>query len=111
MAGNISDYLENKILGHVTGQTSYTAPTTTYAALYTTAPTDAGGGVEVTGTGYARIAVTWGTPASGSITNTNILRFPAASGAGSAWGTVVAIGIFDALSSGNLLWYGNLSAS
>ena len=49
-----SDYLENKVLGHVFGGTAYTAPTTLYVALYTVAPSDTGGGTEVSGGGYAR---------------------------------------------------------
>ena len=49
-----SDYLENKVLGHVFGGTAYTAPSTLYVALYTVAPSDTGGGTEVSGGGYAR---------------------------------------------------------
>ena len=48
-----SDYLENKVLGHVFGGTAYTAPTTLYVALYTVAPSDTGGGTEVSGGAYA----------------------------------------------------------
>ena len=53
MAG-FSDYLEDKVLDHVFGGTAYTAPTTLYVALYTVAPTDTGGGTEVSGGAYAR---------------------------------------------------------
>ena len=48
MAG-FSDYLEDKVLDHGFGGTAYTAPTTLYVALYTVAPTDTGGGTEVSG--------------------------------------------------------------
>ena len=51
MAG-FSDYLEDKVLDHVFGGTAYTAPSTLYVALYTVAPTDTGGGTEVSGGGY-----------------------------------------------------------
>ena len=51
MAG-FSDYLENKVVGHVFGGAAYTAPATLYVALYTSAPSDTGGGTEVSGGGY-----------------------------------------------------------
>jgi hypothetical protein len=111
MAGNLSNYLENKLLDHSTGRAAYTAPTTTYLALYTVAPTDGTGGTEVSASGYARQAITWGAAASGSIATSANVRFPAAGTAAADYGTVVALGILDALTSGNLLWYGSLSAS
>ena len=53
MAG-FSDYLEDKVLDHVFGGTSYTAPGTLYVALFTAAPSDSGGGTECSGGSYAR---------------------------------------------------------
>ena len=113
MAGSKSDYLENKILDHVLGGGDYTRPATVYVALYTVAPTDAGGGTEVSGGSYARVAVTinstnWPAASSGSKSNGTAISFPAAT---ANWGTVVAFGIFDAASGGNLLYWGTLSAS
>jgi len=106
-----SDYLELEVLKWCTGQTNAlgTAPTP-YVGLYTTAPTDAGGGTEVSGGSYARVssAGDWAAPASGSVTTNAEVAFPTASG---SWGTVVAFGIFDASTSGNLLRWANLSAS
>jgi len=52
MAG-FSDYLEDKVLDHVFGGNSYTAPGALYVALFTVAPSDTGGGTEVTGGAYA----------------------------------------------------------
>lgn len=95
-----SDYLENALLNHVFRNVSLTAPTTTYLALYTVSPSDAGGGTEVTGGGYARQAITFGAPTGGAISNTSQVAFTASGG---NFGTVVAVGIFDALSGGNLL--------
>jgi hypothetical protein len=108
--GSKSDYLENKALDHVLGGPDYVRPATVYAALYTAAPTDAGGGTEVAGGSYARAAIT-----------NNATNFPAASGgvktngtnivfatATAAWGTVVAVGIFDADTAGNLLYWAAL---
>lgn len=102
-----SNYLENKVLLHVFGGTAYTAPTTLYLALYTVAPSDTGGGTEVSGTSYARQTVAF-TVTDDTASNTSAVEFPTA---GSTWGTIVAVGIFDNLTSGNLLAYGNLTAS
>lgn len=95
-----SDYLENALLNHVFRNTSLTSPTTTYLALYTVSPSDAGGGTEVTGGGYARQAITFGAPSGGAISNTSQVAFTAS---GANFGTVVAVGIFDASTGGNLL--------
>ena len=108
-----SDYLENALLDHVLGGGDYTRPATVYIALYTAAPTDAGGGKEVAGGSYARKAVTnnatnWPAAAGGSKSNGTAIAFPTAT---ADWGTVVAFGLFDASSGGNLLYWGALSAS
>jgi hypothetical protein len=102
-----SNYLENKVLDHVFGGVAYSAPATLYLALYTVAPDDTGGGTEVSGTSYARQTIAF-TVTDDTASNTSAVEFPTA---GSSWGTVVAVGIFDALTSGNLLAYGNLTAS
>lgn len=106
MAGNLSDYLENKLLDHFLGTTTYTKPTTVYVALYTAAPNDAGGGTEVTGGSYARQTATFSAASSGATENSANIDFtnmPAC--------TVVAIGVHDALTSGNLLVHGTLTAN
>jgi len=109
MADAKTDYLEDALLNHVLRNTSYTSPATVYVALYTVAPTDVGGGTEVSGFGYARQAVTFAAPVSGTCANSGAVTFPQASGG--AWGTIVAMGIFDAATSGNLLYYGNLTTA
>lgn len=98
-----SDYLENAVLNHVLRNTALTSPTTVYAALYTAAPTDAGGGTEVSGNAYARTAITFGAPSGGVVSNSAAVTFPTASGGN--WGTIVAMGVFDALTVGNLLYW------
>jgi hypothetical protein len=107
MANNLTNFAENKLLGHVTGQASWSAPTATYLALYNTTPQETGGGVEVAGGGYARQAITWGVPASGAISNSVTITFPTATD--DNWGTITAIAIIDDPSGGNLLAYGPLS--
>ena len=107
-----SDYLENKVNDHVWGGGDYVRPATVYVALFTSAPTDAGGGTEVTGGSYARAAVTNNTtnfPASaaGAKANAAAISFATAT---AAWGTITHIGVFDALTAGNLLVHAALSA-
>ena len=105
-----SDYLENKVLGHVFGGTAYTAPTTLYVALYTVAPSDTGGGTEVSGGAYARQTATFTVSGTNPTTasNTAAIEYPTAT---ADYGTVVAVGILDASSSGNLLAYSTLDSS
>lgn len=110
MAGK-SDYLESKILNYIFNGGSFTAPSTVYVALFTSAPTDAGGGTEVSGGSYARAAITcndtnFPTTSTGLIQNAVVQNFAQAS---AGWGTVVAFGIFDALTDGNLLYWGAIS--
>ena len=106
MAG-FSNYLENKVVGHVFGGSAYTAPSTLYVALYTSAPSDTGGGTEVSGGAYARQTAAF-TISADTASNTSAIEYPTAT---ADYGTVVAVGVFDASSSGNLLAYGNLTTS
>ena len=106
MAGNLSNYLENKVLDHILGTTAYTMPTTVYLALYTTAPNDAGGGTQVTGGSYARQTAVFDAASSGATQNTTNIDFVNMPSC-----TVVAIGVFDALTAGNLLVWGTLSSN
>jgi hypothetical protein len=109
MAG-FSDYLEDKVLDHVFGGNAYTAPSTLYVALYTVAPSDTGGGTEVSGGAYARQTAAFSVSGTNPTTasNTAAIEYPTAT---ADYGTVVAVGVFDASSSGNLLAYANLSTS
>lgn len=109
MAGSFSDYLEDALLKHVFTNTGYTSPSSLYVALYTTAPSDAGGGTELAGSGYARKAVSFTVSGTSTLaTNSAAVEFDAATG---SWGTIVAVGIFDASTSGNLLAWSELATS
>lgn len=113
MAGSKSNYLENALLDHVLGNAAYSAPATVHVALYTVAPTDAAGGTEVTGGSYARVAVTnnatnWPAASGGAKANGTAVTFVTAT---ANWGTVVAFGIFDAATAGNLLYWADLTVS
>jgi hypothetical protein len=111
MAGSKSNSLESEILDHILGGADWPRPATVFLALYTTAPSDSGGGVEVSGGSYARL----------SITN-NATNFPAASGGAKsngidfvfpeatvAWGLVIAWALFDAVTAGNMLYWGDFT--
>lgn len=112
MAGK-SDYLENAVLAKVFNATAFPATATIHVALFTAAPTDAGGGTEVATGSYARVAVTANTtnfpaPSGGAIANGTAITFPTAS---ASWGVVTHFGLFDASTAGNLLYWGALTAS
>lgn len=118
----MSDYLENKLVDHLFRAQTLSAPSTLHIGLLTSAPSDSGGGTEVSGNNYSRVAVTsslanWaGTQAAASTTassgsggqtsNNAAITFPTPSG---NWGTVSHFGIFDAASGGNLLFHGALT--
>lgn len=104
----MSNFLENALINATLRNTSYTSPSTVYIGLYTSDPTDANTGTEVSGGSYTRTAVTMGAPSNGVSTNTAAVEFPQASG---SWGTVGWIGILDASSSGNLLYHTALDTS
>jgi hypothetical protein len=104
----MSNYLENALINATLRNTAYTSPTTVYLGLYTSDPTDADTGNEVSGNAYARQSITFGAPSNGASTNSAAIEFPQATG---SWGTVTYIGIRDALTSGNLLYHTALDAS
>ncbi len=96
-----SDYLEVNLLNHVLRATPYSAPATVYLAAYTAAPSDAGGGTEVSGGSYTRQTVVFGPPSGNQVANAAEVVFPIAA---DDWGTLVHFGIFDAPVGGNLLY-------
>ena len=103
-----SNYLELKMLDHALGTSAFTMPSNVYVALFTSDPTDAGSGTEVSGNGYARQSATFSSASGGSTSNSSAIEFTASGG---AFGTCTHFGIFDALTSGNLLYHGALTAS
>ena len=104
----MSNFLEDALINATLRNTSYTSPATVYVGLYTTDPTDANTGTEVSGGSYARTAVTFAAPSNGVTTNNAAVEFPQATG---SWGTVGWIGILDASTAGNLLYHTPLDAS
>ena len=108
-----SNYLEAALLNHVLNSNTFADPAIVYVALFTAAPSDAGGGTEATGGSYARVAMDssgadlW-TVTNGHAENTSDITFPTAT---ASWGTLTHVAIFDASVAGNLLFWGALSAS
>ena len=118
----ISDYLENKIIDWLLRGQTFTPPTTVYVGLLTAAPSDAGGGTEVSGGSYARVAVAsslsnWAgsqsagstaasTGTGGTTSNNAAVTFPAPT---ANWGVVTHFGVYDASAAGNLLFYAALT--
>jgi hypothetical protein len=120
-----TNYLENKLVDWLFRGVSFTPPAGLYIGLFTAAPSDTGGGTEVTGGSYARQALAPSTTnwaatnaaasttnpssgTSGTTSNNVAIAFPTAT---ADWGTVTHFGIFDASTAGNLLIYGALTAS
>lgn len=99
-----TSYLGKKLVDHLTGAASYSAPTL-YAALFLADPGIAGSlAQEVTGSGYARQSLAGKMGAADSITgmsfNTSTIIFGPSM---AAWGFITFVGICDALSGGNVL--------
>jgi len=104
---SFSNYLENKVLDHVFGGSAYTAPSTLYVGLFTSDPGEAGGGTEVSGGSYARQTITF-TVTGSQASSSAAVEFPTAT---ASWGTITYAAVYDAVSAGNLLAYGALTAS
>lgn len=103
MSGNLTNYLENRILDHCLGTTTFEKPSV-YVGLFSVAPTDADFGKEVTGNDYCRKKATFNTAANGATTNALDIDFdemPAV--------TTVAVAIFDSMTEGNMLLFGTLT--
>ena len=104
----LSNYLENALINGTLRATNYTAPATVYVGLFTSDPTDAGSGTEVSGNAYTPKSATFAAPSNGvSVTSADI-QFDQATG---SWGTIGWFGIFDASTSGNLMYHGALTTS
>jgi hypothetical protein len=109
----MTTFLSNELLDHTLRNAAYTSPTTVHLALFTAAPTDAytsgsPDGTEVSTGGYARATIAFDAGASRATANTDLESFTAS---GANYGTVVAIGIFDASTNGNLLWWADLDTN
>jgi len=108
---DMSDYLEVKLLNLTLNGSAFTAVNNPYISLHTSNPTDAGtSSTEVTGGSYARVASSFATASGtgGSVASDADATFPTAT---ASWGTVGWIGLWDAASTGNLLYHTALDAA
>jgi hypothetical protein len=119
-----TNHAENALIDHLFRNQSLTLPASWHVALFTAAPSDTGGGTEITGNAYARVAVSrsltaWsGTQAAASTTastgtggrtgNNAAVTFPTPTG---SWGTITHFAIFDAATGGNMWVHGALATS
>ncbi len=121
-----ANFLQNKYFDFLFRAQTFTPAATLYVALFTTTPTAlAASGTEVSGGSYARQSITsgltqWagtqgatttavssGTGTSGLQTSNNAaITFPTAT---AGWGTVNGFAIFDAVTSGNMLYFAPLT--
>lgn len=104
-----SDYLENKLLDHALATTAFTKPTNVYVGLHTGSPNDDNSGAnEVSGGSYARKVASFGAASAGSASTDATITFDAAT---ANWGTISHISIWDAATTGNLLFHGAVTTS
>jgi len=110
----LSNYAANGFLDRMFRNQAFTV-SATYLALWTATLSDTSTGAtagEVSGGSYARKQVNtaggaspaWNAVSGGATDLANAAAFPTATG---SWGTVVALGVCDASTTGNLLWYDN----
>ena len=105
MAANKSDYLKNAIVQHTLGIPAYDhAGYSCYLALFVTDPQGDGSGTEVSGGSYVRKIIDWGTAADGIIANDAAINFT-----GLPATAINYWAIYDAVTGGNMLYYGPLS--
>jgi hypothetical protein len=104
----ISNYLEDALINGTLRGTTFTAPAAVYVSLHTADPTDDGSGAEVSGGSYIRQAATFGAPSNGVSTTTADITYPQAT---ASYGTVGWIGIWDAQTTGNMLYHTALDTS
>jgi len=108
---SFSNYTENLLLNWLLTTNSATRPTAWFVGLFTAAPSDAGGGTEVTGNGYARVATGTISVSGTDTTATNSAAIEFAAASGGNWGTITHAAIFDASTGGNMLAWAALTTS
>jgi hypothetical protein len=113
MAQGFSDAVEDALLNGMfkgSAVTPYAPIGTVYVSLHTATLNDDGTGTEVSGSAYARKQVTaagWTVSSGGTIMNASAIDFGTA---GASWGTITNVGIWNASTSGTLLFAGTLTA-
>ena len=102
---NMSNYLANAVVNATVRNSAYSTPPTAYLALFLSDPTKEDVGLECSGASYSREPITMNAPVGGLSRNTNDVEFSPATG---TWGEITHVGIYDAVTNGNLLYYTEL---
>lgn len=107
MAGSIFDAVEDDFNDHVLKVAAMAQPAGIFVALSTTTPADDATNItEPVGNGYARVDFTdWIVAASRRSGNNTLIQFPIATG---SQGTMTYWVLYDAITGGNPLMYGDL---
>ena len=109
--GSLTDYEEQRVMNWMNGQVAFASQTWSFA-LFTSAPSDASGGTEVSGSNYSRVNFSGSFSSATALTaNTTTITFPTCTGAAGAWGTVSCMAVFDATTAGNMLMWATLTAA
>ena len=108
---DMSSFLKVKLLNLTLNGTSYAGVDDPYVSLHTADPTDAGTGTEVSGTGYARVQAEFHTATGTDASETTSTDTTWAAAGSGGWGTVGWIGLWDASTSGNMIYHTALDAS
>lgn len=111
---NFSNYLEKALLGATLLGSSFTAPSTVWVSLGTSASSDGDVYTEVTtNVGYSRKPAVFVAPTSGPTWRTYLASNVTFDAATSPWGTVTHVAIFDSgtIGGGNMLYWGALDNS
>ena len=104
---SLTNTFETTVLTWLLTASSATRPTSWYLGLFTVAPTDSGGGTEVSGNAYVRKAVTF-TVTGNTASNDGAVEWPVATG---SWGAITDVAIFDAVTGGNMIGYATLTTA
>lgn len=103
-------YLRGKLTDHTLRNVAYTSPTTVYVSLHTSDPTvNATAGTEISAAWYARQPITFAAQTvAGQTSNSATITYPSVE---TSAVTVTHFAIWDAVTLGNMLDFGPLSAS
>jgi hypothetical protein len=109
---SFTNYLEAHVADEVFGATAFSAPANLFASLHSAYPDESGSGAELSGGNYNRVSITnnttnWPAYSSDQKKNGTAITFPTAS---ADWLQAVALAIWDASTSGNMLaraWLGS----
>jgi hypothetical protein len=105
-----SQFLNQALLNAVLRNVAYSSVATVYAQLNTTTSTPTVPGTADADANLVRVAATFSAPVGSTVSNSGTMSFYGAGrAAGSA--TIVEVAIYDALTVGNQLYYGSLTAS